>query len=42
MRKEHISFLVKTETVGYDNVEVKNNGSAAIYYEWKRIESIRK
>ena len=35
-------ILVKTETVGYDNVEVKNNGSAAIYYEWKRIESIRK
>ncbi|CAD8058113.1 unnamed protein product [Paramecium primaurelia] len=42
MKKEHISFLVKTETVGYDNVVVSNNGSAAIYYEWKRIESVRK
>jgi len=42
MNKVNISFLVKSETVGYDNVVVNNNGSAAIYYEWKRIESVRK
>lgn len=42
MKKEYISFLVRTGTVGYDNVVVWNNGSAAIYYEWKRIESVRK
>jgi len=41
MKKEYISFLVETESVGYDNVVVWNNGSAAIYYEWKRIDSVR-
>lgn len=31
--------MIKTGQVSYDNVVVWNNGTAAIYYEWKRIES---
>lgn len=41
MDKEYITFLTKTEQVEFDNVTVNNNGSASIYYEWKRINSTR-
>ena len=41
MDKEYISFLTITEHVGFDHVIVVNNGSASIYYEWKRINGAR-
>lgn len=41
MDKEYISFLTITEHVGFDHVIVVNNGSASIYYEWKRINGTR-
>lgn len=41
MEKEYLAFLTKTDSVGFDNVSVNNNGSASIYYEWKRVNSTR-
>lgn len=41
MEKEYLTFLTTTDQVSFDNVTVNNNGSASIYYEWKRINSSR-
>ncbi|KAL4481803.1 hypothetical protein ABPG74_007892 [Tetrahymena malaccensis] len=37
--KKNLSFIINTGLVAFDHVIVRNNGSASIYYEWKRIES---
>ena len=38
INKRFLSFLVKTGLVSTESIEVLNNGSTAIYYEWNRIE----
>ena len=42
MDREYVAFLTQTAHVGFDNVIVWNNGSASIYYEWKRKHGARK
>lgn len=37
MNKTHISFVQLTGKCAFDSVTVKNNGTASIYYEWKKI-----
>lgn len=38
MDKKFLSFLVKTGKICTESIEVYNNGSTAIYYEWMRVE----
>lgn len=38
INKRFLSFLVKTGLVSTESIDVSNNGSTAIYYEWNRIE----
>ena len=38
INKKYLSFLVFTGFVSTESIEVSNNGSTAIYYEWNRVE----
>ena len=38
INKLHLSFIVKTGLVATESIDVSNNGSTAIYYEWTRVE----
>ena len=38
INRRYLSFIVKTGLVATESVEVSNNGSTAIYYEWTRVE----
>lgn len=38
INRRYLSFIVKTGLVATESVDVSNNGSTAIYYEWTRVE----
>lgn len=38
INKKFLSFLVKTGLVATESIDVYNNGSTAIYYEWSKVE----
>lgn len=38
INKRFLSFFVKTGLVATESIEVFNNGSTAIYYEWNRVQ----
>ncbi|EGR28464.1 mycbp associated protein, putative, partial [Ichthyophthirius multifiliis] len=39
MDQYDVSFIINTGLVAFDSVQVRNIGTASIYYEWKRIEN---
>lgn len=36
-----MSFIINTGLVSFGSLTVRNNGSASIYYEWRRVEYTR-